>query len=510
MQRERIKRIVRESGHTYQSLAEEIGVSPQAISEIVSGRTRGNTARYAVAVALGVTVEDLWPGTAPTPADDAVPERRGSPLDSPARGRQDGLRASRRVAAVQQTGLLGAAPPEELSRLARIAQRALHGSHALLVLVDGSRRHIVGSSDSAAPAARSYPLARGPIGDVVATGELVAIGNVAADARYPTDPLLEELDAAALAAAPLSDPEGNVLGVLMVTDTCGRSWAASCGGMLQDLAGSAAQVIELRRLAEGAEQSTGRLADLSERLRQITAHSEQVYWISHLYSGRAEYVSPAFDKIYGVDGRVVTEEGGFLELIHPDDRERVAASLPQQVLGPYEHEYRIVRPGGEVRWIRSRAVPVRDEHGETYRVTGIARDITEEKRMQSFLRRALEGLYLSAPEPREAFCRVDDAGLHFRPGEKMERAFGPFPAPGEGWTWWEAHVHPEDREPVLESIREALRSRSGLWEAEYRLRARNRSYHRVRGTAFVLHEADSEVIAVIRDLGPIDPDSSPD
>jgi PAS domain S-box-containing protein len=510
MQRERIKRIVRESGHTYHSLAEEIGVSPQAISEIVSGRTRGNTARYAVAVALGVTVEDLWPGSTHRPDDEDAPEPGERPIDSAASGRQGGLHASRRVAAVQRTGLLGAGPSADLSRLARIAQGALHGSHALFILVDGRRRHIVGTSGSAALPSRSYPLARGPIEEVVATGEPLAIGNLAAGERYPSDPLLEELECAAVAAAPLIDHEENVLGTLAVTDTRGRSWATACGHILQDLAGAAAQSIELRRLAADAGESRRRLDEVSERLRQITAHSEQVYWISHLYSGRAEYVSPAFEKVYGVEGRTVTEEGGFLDLIHPDDRDRVAASLPQHVLGPFEHEYRIVRPGGEVRWIRSRAVPVRDERGETYRVTGIARDITDEKRMQPFLRRALECFYLSAPEPGETFCRVDDDGLHFRPGVEMQEVFGPFPAPGEGWAWWETRAHPEDRTWVLESIQDARRSRSGLWEAVYRLRTRNGSYHRVRGTAFILHEHSSEAIAVIRDLGPIDVDSSED
>lgn len=59
---ERIKALIKERGHTYQSLGDEIGISPQAVSEIVNGRTRGATARYALAKALGREVEDLWPG----------------------------------------------------------------------------------------------------------------------------------------------------------------------------------------------------------------------------------------------------------------------------------------------------------------------------------------------------------------------------------------------------------------------------------------------------------------
>jgi len=58
---DRIKKIIKEQGYTYESLGNEIGISPQAVSEIVNGRTKGATARYSVAKALGYEVDDLWP-----------------------------------------------------------------------------------------------------------------------------------------------------------------------------------------------------------------------------------------------------------------------------------------------------------------------------------------------------------------------------------------------------------------------------------------------------------------
>lgn len=59
---ERLKALIREKGFTYQTLADEIGLtSGGAIAEIVAGRTCGPTARYAVAKALGVEVKDIWP-----------------------------------------------------------------------------------------------------------------------------------------------------------------------------------------------------------------------------------------------------------------------------------------------------------------------------------------------------------------------------------------------------------------------------------------------------------------
>lgn len=55
------KRIIQERGLTYRDIADEIGISPQAVYAIVNNRATGKTGRYAVAKALGLEVADLWP-----------------------------------------------------------------------------------------------------------------------------------------------------------------------------------------------------------------------------------------------------------------------------------------------------------------------------------------------------------------------------------------------------------------------------------------------------------------
>ena len=55
-------------------------------------------------------------------------------------------------------------------------------------------------------------------------------------------------------------------------------------------------------------------------------------------------------------------------------------------------DYRIVRPGGEVRWIRARGFQVRDAAGNLIHLTGIATDITERRRTADALQASLEEL----------------------------------------------------------------------------------------------------------------------
>src|SRR5919199_488086 len=58
----------------------------------------------------------------------------------------------------------------------------------------------------------------------------------------------------------------------------------------------------------------------------------------------------------------------------------------------YEQEYRIIRPDGEIRWIRDRSFPIRDDAGHVYRVVGIAEDISDAYRQAEQRKRAEEAL----------------------------------------------------------------------------------------------------------------------
>lgn len=64
----RVKDIIQERGLSYGDIAREIGVTPQAVYAIVTGRAVGATGRYAVAKVLGMEVDDLWPAEAETVA----------------------------------------------------------------------------------------------------------------------------------------------------------------------------------------------------------------------------------------------------------------------------------------------------------------------------------------------------------------------------------------------------------------------------------------------------------
>lgn len=61
-----IKELLEDKGLTQAQVAARIGVTPQAVHEIIVGRTTSRTARFAFAAAIGEDPDTIWP---PQPAE---------------------------------------------------------------------------------------------------------------------------------------------------------------------------------------------------------------------------------------------------------------------------------------------------------------------------------------------------------------------------------------------------------------------------------------------------------
>ena len=124
------------------------------------------------------------------------------------------------------------------------------------------------------------------------------------------------------------------------------------------------------------------------RLRQFGEHASDALWTIDAHSGRLEYLSPAFERIWGEErAPVMADLSRWRDLVHPDDRDEAGAALPRLLSGePVTAEYRIVRADGSVRWIRDVGFAIRDDDGRIVRVAGIAHDFTEQRAIEQALR----------------------------------------------------------------------------------------------------------------------------
>ena len=132
------------------------------------------------------------------------------------------------------------------------------------------------------------------------------------------------------------------------------------------------------------------LRESEQKFRQIAENIDQAFWISDAEISQTIYISPAYEKIWGVSCESLYENPkSFIDAIHPDDLEQFIMALQNNKNG-FDIECRIMRPDGSIRWINDRAFPLKDETGEVYRVVGIAEDITQRKQFEEEISKALE------------------------------------------------------------------------------------------------------------------------
>ncbi|MFT3828481.1 MAG: PAS domain S-box protein [Opitutaceae bacterium] len=153
-------------------------------------------------------------------------------------------------------------------------------------------------------------------------------------------------------------------------------------GTVVRVRGSFQDVTELVGATEALRESEGRFRELAETINEV-------FWITDPSKTELIYLSPAFERIWGRPcAEVYANPIKWADSLHPEDRARVLeAIVTKQVSGEYNETYRIIRPDGEMLWIRDRAFPVRDAAGKVVRIVGVAADITEKKRIEAqFLR----------------------------------------------------------------------------------------------------------------------------
>jgi PAS domain S-box-containing protein len=158
---------------------------------------------------------------------------------------------------------------------------------------------------------------------------------------------------------------------------------------LYDATGTIAGVITMT--VDISERKKAELA-LAERNAQFALAAKAALVGSHAYDVDADTmrVDQGYAALHGMpEGITETTRSEWCRRAHPDDVDRVNASRAQALRerqGEHSIEYRIVRTGGEVRWIESRSFMSYNKDGRPQRVVGINIDVTERKRSEEQLR----------------------------------------------------------------------------------------------------------------------------
>lgn len=285
-----------------------------------------------------------------------------------------------------------------LDRLTRLAALLLDAPYAQVSLIGEGQ--VVASLHGLA----SLPPSSGsPVADTLCTvtvqvGCALAITDTVADERVSALPPVVTGGVRAYLGIPLRDDAGHVLGALCVYDDRVRSWSPAQVGVLGELVGSVVAELELRALGVEATSTAARL-DLALEASGIGSFDLETDTGALRWDDRLV-------RLFGYERAGFVEHlDSFEARVHPEDRERVAGAIRNAVatVGDLSMEYRIVRPGGELRWIEARGRVLRARgRGASPRLLGVAYDTTELREARDRLARTLETM-------NDAFFALDGA-----------------------------------------------------------------------------------------------------
>jgi PAS domain S-box-containing protein len=231
------------------------------------------------------------------------------------------------------------------------------------------------------------------------------------------------------------------------------------------------------------------------RFRALASHAPVGIFLTDV-NGDALFVNDTWRSLAGLAQEQVRGRG-WLDALHPDDRERVSREWYEAVAArtPFESEYRFRRPDGSVVWLQGSAVEFRNSGSALLGYIGTVADITQrkvaeealresERRFRTLASHAPVGIFLTDAKGETVFVNESWCAMTGLPAEE---------AKGFGWA---RAMHVDDRARVAAEWTAAL-AENRASAAEYRFVGPDGTITWVQGKAVQLRDESGRLAGYI-------------
>jgi len=152
------------------------------------------------------------------------------------------------------------------------------------------------------------------------------------------------------------------------------------------------------------------LQDSEQRYKRLLESVTDYIYTAKVENGRVVSTShaPGCVRVTGYTSQDFDRDSYlWYRMVHDEERTMVRDQAAQVLAGhPHPLEHRIIHKDGSVRWVRHTPVLRRDEQGRAIGYDGLISDITERKRAEEALRRAIEDLQRSQDALKTAHLQL--------------------------------------------------------------------------------------------------------
>jgi len=250
-------------------------------------------------------------------------------------------------------------------------------------------------------------------------------------------------------------------------------------------------VTERKRTEDALQQSEAYLAHA-----QALSHTGSFGW--RVATGEITWTAETF-RIFGCDPATKPSLPLVIARTHPEDREAVQRTVGQASRDQqdFEHEYRLLLPDGSVKHVHALARATINAAGHLEFV-GAVTDVTAARQAEQRLRRSEayleEAQHLSHTASWSWDVRRRD--FVYRSAE-VYRLFGFDPQRGASAEEIQSRIPEEDLQTLGEVVRQAVRSKQGHFEFDFRIVRPDGATRRVHSVAHPVVDGDGAVSEII-------------
>ena len=398
-----------------------------------------------------------------------------------------------RLAALHALSVLDTLPEEALDELTALAAQICQTPMAFIGLIDEGRQWFKSAvgwavAEISRDAAFCAHTILGP--------GLLVVRDARSDERFATSPLVNAHPGVRFyAGVPLVTPEGHAIGTLCVLDDRPRDLSEGQALALRVLSRQVVAQLRLRRgrLDPGrVDSGETREATESRRVVEELRLSERRHRSLVQATASAVWSTPATGEVVSEQPAWASFTGqafeqyrgwGWLDAIHPDDREKSARAWKQAVANHTFHQVlqRVRRRDGEYRHMMVRSVPVVEDDGSIREWVGSLTDVTDVKRAEEELRQTEDLIRLAIQGTHVGIVENTMPDGDIRRGKvrliNVLELLGRPPATSPiDYADWDLLIHPDDQDRLMQAWLDLMAGETPMYEVEYRMRHADGSY----------------------------------